>query len=528
MDLAEHQSLTPLTFGLAVAAISKPVLRKCPPNVRKGSAGGSSVSTMSRIGLFVRRAPARGAASVALIALLWGCGSGGDGRAGDGPQVPSPTPGALGPSPAPPQPTPAPMLSPAPPSPRPDPGSLDPTFGVGGIVSGPWPELFSVNSGELVVDRDGRIVVIGRVRVPDPTGAFDTSVVHTTLVRLEPGGSIDPSFGEDGVASPRIAKRFAECPGPGCVDRPRAAAVLADGRLLVSVGVFDQETVNNTSEVHRSALVVFESDGSLDRDFGQDGLLLLDFGDGPTFINDLVAQPDGGFLGVGALRNALPAAVRLDEAASIQREFGADGRLLVNFETDIGPRFWAGTNLPDGRVLAVGGGSILGAPVNNSATITPAGEWSDALADLDLWPVSGFNALRPSVDSKGRIVIAYREQFDETLARLSSDLRLDEDFGAGGAVRLNVIPSATFVQAGDSILVLGSFGGPQVAFARYDESGRLDRDFGDEGMVVADLTEWTGQSAALQSWVEQPDRKLLTTVGSGSGVVLARWIVSHD
>src|SRR5690242_1636238 len=67
-------------------------------------------------------------------------------------------------------------------------GTLDPSFGNGGIVTTPVP-VSAVITAQEAVQGDGKIVVVGE----GPT--------QSVLVRYNPNGSLDASFGSGGVAT---------------------------------------------------------------------------------------------------------------------------------------------------------------------------------------------------------------------------------------------------------------------------------------------------------------------------------------
>lgn len=72
-------------------------------------------------------------------------------------------------------------------------GSLDPSFGVGGIASGPL-GIGTSSYGQIEVDDAGRFIVLGRAFAPNfPPGPV--------LVRFTADGTLDASFGSDGVAT---------------------------------------------------------------------------------------------------------------------------------------------------------------------------------------------------------------------------------------------------------------------------------------------------------------------------------------
>src|SRR5262249_42601847 len=76
-------------------------------------------------------------------------------------------------------------------------GDLDPTFGTGGTVTTPL-DGYGSGVNAAVVQSDGKLVAAGSASLPqDGEGTF-------AVVRYNPDGSIDPSFGTDGtVTAPR-------------------------------------------------------------------------------------------------------------------------------------------------------------------------------------------------------------------------------------------------------------------------------------------------------------------------------------
>jgi uncharacterized delta-60 repeat protein len=133
-------------------------------------------------------------------------------------------------------------------------GSLDPTFGTGGRV------ITSVggkesNAAAVIVQPDGKIIAAGVG--PDP-------IVGATfaLVRYEQNGTLDATFGGDGI----VTTNFGTPSGASDVN------LQADGRIVAS---------------GFGGLARYLPDGSLDVTFGGDGIV-NDFGG-----SGLVIQPDG-------------------------------------------------------------------------------------------------------------------------------------------------------------------------------------------------------------------------------------------
>jgi len=128
-------------------------------------------------------------------------------------------------------------------------GSLDPGFGVAGLVS----EGLGANdayAAAVEVQPDGKIVVAGSI---DLGSGFDI-----LLARFEADGSFDPSFGSGGFVAVEL--------GPDA-DYASALALQADGSIVVA----------GSSTVSTRQLMVarFTDSGERDPGFASDGVYLL-------------------------------------------------------------------------------------------------------------------------------------------------------------------------------------------------------------------------------------------------------------
>src|SRR5260370_24981464 len=103
---------------------------------------------------------------------------------------------------------------------------------------------------------DGKIVAVGHT--------MGTSDRNFAIVRYNPDGSLDSTFGSGGIVTtdfgiPDINNR---------VDYAQAVAIQPDGKLVV-VGYS-----NTLDQVFSVALARYNSDGTLDTTFGNAGLVL--------------------------------------------------------------------------------------------------------------------------------------------------------------------------------------------------------------------------------------------------------------
>lgn len=132
-------------------------------------------------------------------------------------------------------------------------GTLDTSFSEDGILSVSMLRASSPDS-DVTLDSNGKILMVGRLAGDDPNPPIG-------VVRINPDGSYDTTFGDDGLA---IAPQNAAQEIP---DRPVHIVEQADGKIVV-IGNASQE---NT---HDSLLLLrFNPDGSMDTSFDGDGRL---------------------------------------------------------------------------------------------------------------------------------------------------------------------------------------------------------------------------------------------------------------
>jgi uncharacterized delta-60 repeat protein len=162
-------------------------------------------------------------------------------------------------------------------------GSLDPTFGSGGIVI----TNFGVNENNFqLVDAalapNGDIIVAGTV-----SNLAEGETQSCDIIRYLPSGELDASFGSAGIAT-LAAPYFASTTG--------VLSLQANGKILV----LTQVEVDGALEV---ALERLDANGELDSTFGSGGIAVVDFPAPATEVASpslVLAQPDGKILLAGA------------------------------------------------------------------------------------------------------------------------------------------------------------------------------------------------------------------------------------
>jgi uncharacterized delta-60 repeat protein len=152
-------------------------------------------------------------------------------------------------------------------------GTLDTSFGVGGVATAPMGALLVVVTG-MALQPDGRVVVAGAAG-----NLVDASFVdHVTIARFLENGTIDRDFGSSGIISKPFDPKS---------DAATAVAVQSNGKI-VAVGY-----AGMAGPAGQSFLTArFDSNGTLDPSFGTGGSALLAI-NGGSWGNCLAIGPDG-------------------------------------------------------------------------------------------------------------------------------------------------------------------------------------------------------------------------------------------
>lgn len=314
-------------------------------------------------------------------------------------------------------------------------GQLDTGFGQGGKVIGDFTSHYSIGATAVVLQPDGKIVAAGVSKIQEYALArynTDGSLDDGTANDSTPGDS----FGSGGKVLTDVGTRYAS-----------GMALQPDGKLVVTGG---------GGEFHESGLLArYNSDGQLDTDFGDGGLVVLDdmsagavalqrdgkivlagaiglasthssfglaryesngqpdskFGQGGQVKTDflhqdggaggVVIQTDGKIVACGSIsanggsdRRAVLA--RYNRNGRLDTSFGQAGKLIPNFGQ--GSSGAADPLLqPDGKIVIFGTGYTLARLLNDASSISPP------LASLTINPplVSECGRIRGTVTLEG-------------------------------------------------------------------------------------------------------------------------------
>ncbi|NOZ28312.1 MAG: hypothetical protein GXP39_09715 [Chloroflexi bacterium] len=294
-------------------------------------------------------------------------------------------------------------------------GFLDPDFGNGGRVIIPIAGTNQI-ARDVAIQPDGKLIIAGY----DKWGTSDHDAI---LARVNPDGSLDGTFGTGGIVTTALSAGD---------DAIYAIALQPDGKI-VAAGL--------TKEGGRSvaALMRYRSNGTLDADFGNNGVVTASLQPAESFFLSVAVLDDGRIVAGGTV---VPPA-----ASSSPRAF-----LLAQYRPN---------GAPD---PSLGGGGVV-------TTTIPGG-------DANSWDMA--------VQSDGKIILAGYVRApgggtDWALVRYNADGGLDTGFGANGVVTQNVgfrdYSYGVSIQS-DGKIVLGGLTGRAGGLARYHADGSYDNSFG--------------------------------------------------
>ena len=419
-------------------------------------------------------------------------------------------------------------------------GSLDPSFGEGGIVL----KRIGTDTGtryddafDVALDPEERIVVTGSHESPDDRTSF-------FLLRYDASGALDASFGDGGVATTAFGTGNA---------RAHAVALLPDGRIATT-GFADG------ASGRAFALARYLPNGALDPSFGTGGTTVTPLSEGTDAASSIIVLPSGRLLVAGTAEpegTSAFALARYESNGSLDASFGDGGTVVTPNAGSNAMKMGDAVLLSNGQVAAVGsstrpntlalaryeahGALDVGFGIEGIAMVGDFRPGADYARDVGLQADGRFVVLGVAESSSAALA---------TLSRFTPDGSLDPTFGEGGHVVAPYAPNdyssirygprsvstlqGSIVIAGHTPEATGTGDddGPRDLFvARFHDDGSLDTGFGG-GIITTDL----GADEVGSTVLAQNDGKVLVVGGTGdylspspSGdVVLVRYTSSGE
>lgn len=331
-------------------------------------------------------------------------------------------------------------------------------------------------------------------------------LVSVTVTNAQ-SGVLDPSFGNDGIVATVIS---------GTYNLAHATVVQPDGKIIV-VGQAGEPAT------YKVAVARYNTDGSLDTTFGNNGTLIIEVGPAKSYGTAVALQEDGKIvIGAYTWDNVTGdfALIRLNEDGSFDNSFGHSGIVIANSNrSEVSETM---VILDDGKIL-LGGYSddnFAVAKFNADGTI-------DTSFGANGYSITTFMSSpsfikKIALQSDGKIVLAgflinESNIYEMAVARLNTDGTLDNSFGTDGKISFNIGNGNDYLEGvaiqDDGKILLGghkwimNFGlRHDLAVVRLHENGSFDTTYGDNGVATARLVDGANYSRDI---LLQPDNKVI-------------------
>ena len=213
-------------------------------------------------------------------------------------------------------------------------GELDPTFGQGGITTA---SLYSQGSSEInsiAIQDDGKILAAGYTTINETFFRF-------SIVRYNTDGTMDNTFGTNGIVNTNI----------GDIAFANSIALQNDEKIIVAgTALLNGE--------NKFAVVRYNTNGALDNSFGDNGIVLTPIGTSGATLTSTKVQQDGKILAAGHYYNGSNedfVLIRYNTDGSLDNNFGTNGIVA----TQVGASYDYAYSMAiqnDGKIILAGSG----------------------------------------------------------------------------------------------------------------------------------------------------------------------------
>ncbi|MFZ1798998.1 MAG: hypothetical protein WAU24_03970, partial [Chitinophagaceae bacterium] len=393
------------------------------------------------------------------------------------------------------------------------PGTLDPTFGNGGIKIH---KKISYGNKSLI-QPDGKIIMLSSENVLD---------------RFNPDGSYDDSFGINGRSEIDFNGKLSSS--------NNSFALQSDGKIVCN-GEYYSVDGKIFSGVFRC-----NPDGTLDSSFGNNGMDSVHI-DNLNYPSGIVVQEDGKIVVAGDVRKSV-----YDETRTFIYRLMPDGGLDPTFGENgivVNKHVWDINSVdliirPDGKLVIGSTYDVFGLPsyqlesfnsdgtVDESFGVHGIGKFTFGENQGNNWSSKMYAIV---LEPNGEIVCAGTSGMGEVImavCRFNANGTVDETFGENGGIitpynniRTIKILGVTYQPDGKIVTCgyarINSSTPDPLILARYLENGNLDTEFGENGITATtnDPSSLNGNSVHVLS-----DGKILVTGNSTDPyILLARY-----
>lgn len=340
------------------------------------------------------------------------------------------------------------------------PGIIDSTFGTNGKVK--TQVLFKDYANHIVIQTDGKIVIGGNAQNSGSTQS------EGVLIRYNSDGTIDSSFGVDGIVAITLGNQKTIC---------NSIALQADGKIVAT------GTDYNYDPYGAIFLVRYTSYGISDSAFGNNGILFIKHFDEDEYGLDIKLQQDGKILVAGDGTDDFTydppsiELIRFNSNGTIDSAFGLNGyvdnlagstsEIAINTEGKIfvAIQIEYGYNYSSGKLSLLNSDGTLDTTINFDDLLQ-----YNSIGNFLFQPDGKIIVAKGSVDNTN--------YFFTTLIRFNPDLSLDTTFGDNGSFIIDSATVSSVLQPDGKIITAGITDYPQTYFLRrYNPNGKIDSTF---------------------------------------------------
>lgn len=289
-----------------------------------------------------------------------------------------------------------------------------------------------------------------------------------------------------------------------------AITLLEDGKILAT-----GSAQRDSSKLRDILLVKYNSNGSLDQDFGNKGKLITHFEEG-SGASSMVVQKDGKILVAGTYSYYGVGIARFHKNGDLDSSFSDSGLVVNNIEGYYGEHYNSIALKSNGKIMAAGFAQESGNDSSHTllARYLPDGRLDSSFGNNGIIVGSSGRTNAMFIQQDDKILLAGQvskgtanDRFRFSVLRYNSDGSPDLNFGSNGKV---YIPITNYGEAyaltvqDDGKILLAGYGnspihvpGSDFALVRLQSDGSLDKDFGTDGKITTVL-EGPGKAHAVQ------------------------------
>jgi uncharacterized delta-60 repeat protein len=307
-------------------------------------------------------------------------------------------------------------------------GSLDNSFDLDGMVTYDFGGRRDFCYG-MAIQSDGKLVLAGE---STDSGNFEYDFA---MIRLNINGTVDSSFGIAG----QVLTDFS-----GSYDRCNAIVIQHwDGKIILGG--------NSNGSASDFALARYNTNGSLDHSFDFDGKLITDFAAVNEVIQSIAIQPDRKIVALGYTQPSGSsdfAIARYNTEGSLDTAFGNNGLVTTDFQFNNDDWGYGVVLQSDGKIVAAGIADLqFGVTRYNYDGSLDTSFSSDGMVTTDF---EGLNddAFAIALQPDGRIVVAgysdvHTPVADFAVARYWPSANVDVEYIGINPSSINIYPNPT-------------------------------------------------------------------------------------